>query len=86
VSARKPRRWENDPRDVAFYRAFGGNIRRMRLDCGMTLPQLADAIGITRQCLWLCENGRQGLNIRTLAMAADALSVNVDELLPGYRL
>lgn len=59
----------------------GANIRRLRTDNDMTQEMLAVKSGVTRNVLMDVEHGRRGLLYERLFDIADALDVDVEELL-----
>jgi transcriptional regulator with XRE-family HTH domain len=57
---------------------FGQFIKRIRINQGLTLAQVANAIGFTPQYVCDIEHGRRGANLRTkvLLMLADYLKID----------
>lgn len=78
---------QNDPERVARWERIrlevGARIRRERLGRGLTQEQLALASGVTRNVLIDVEHGKRGLLYERLFDLADALGVDVAELLNG---
>lgn len=66
---------------------IGGRIKRMRMDAGLTLPQLAEQSGISKSYLWNLENkpGHQNPGGQTLYAIAKVLNTTMSALL-GQRL
>jgi transcriptional regulator with XRE-family HTH domain len=82
---------QNNPERVARWEHWrevvGDNIRSLRLAREMTQEALALESGVTRNVLLDVEHGRRGLLYERLFDIAEALDVDVDELLkrPGGR-
>ena len=76
---------QNNPERVAQWERWravvGANIRRLRTDNDMTQEMLAVKSGVTRNVLMDVEHGRRGLLYERLFDIADALDVDVEELL-----
>ncbi len=62
---------------------IGANIRRLRLDAGMTQEQLASRLNVTYQTVSKWENSLTAPDLTLLPPLADLFQVSVDELL-GY--
>ena len=58
----------------------GRNVRRLRLERGLTQEQFADASGFSQQYLSDLENGRRNPTVVTLFELADALGASHIEL------
>lgn len=75
---------QNDPFRVEQWnlrrRAVGENIRRLRIERGLSQRRLADSSGMDRTVLIAVELGRQGLLYERLFDIADALEVSMTEL------
>lgn len=75
---------QNDPFRVEQWnqrrRAVGENIRRLRIERGLSQRTLADSSGMDRTVLIAVELGRQGLLYERLFDIADALEVPMTEL------
>jgi transcriptional regulator with XRE-family HTH domain len=65
-------------------RAFGREVRRRRLEQGLTQERLAERAGLTSSCVVRTEGGHRNLSLSTIAQLAQGLGVSVAELLPGY--
>lgn len=61
----------------------GANIRKLRLQQGMTQEALALTSGVTRNVLIDVEQGKRGLLYERLFDIAEALQVSVGALLEG---
>lgn len=53
----------------------GTALRKLRLDKGITMSDLASSIGMSRQAIWLIENGKRLPRVKTVADICDALGV-----------
>lgn len=53
----------------------GTALRKLRLDKGITMSALARSVGMSRQAIWLIENGKRLPRVRTVADICDALGV-----------
>jgi transcriptional regulator with XRE-family HTH domain len=81
TSVRKPQRQKaSNAVDVE------ARLKNLRLDRGMTLQQLAEKADLTRGYLSLVERGIKTPSIAALIRLANALNVNVAELLGGEPL
>ena len=70
----------------AFYFEIGQRIQQARKNGSRTLitqKELGDIVGLTRTSITNVEKGRQKLSIHMLYEIADALMVNVNDLLPN---
>ena len=63
------------------YRAIGSNIRRIRDVIGISQTELANRIGSNKSAISRYENGMQKPSLDTLMRVADALSVELVDLL-----
>jgi transcriptional regulator with XRE-family HTH domain len=70
---------EKDPMLVAV----GMRISAARRKLGLSQIQLAEASGTQVSTVFSGENGAQNLSLKTLQKLADALKVDMRELLPG---
>jgi transcriptional regulator with XRE-family HTH domain len=64
---------------------IGGNIRRLRMQRGLTLQALATATRLSSSMLSLLERGKTGPSIGTLVAIASALDSQMLDLLGGPR-
>jgi len=69
------------PQDKRFYQQLGQRIARLRKAQNLTQQQLADLIGVAQQTLAHYEIGRLRIAVAALPPLAEALGVNVEELL-----
>lgn len=56
-------------------------IKELRKKRGMTLKDLADAVGVSLQCVSYYENGDRKVDLFTAAKIAAALGCSVDDLI-----
>ena len=70
---------EKDPMLVAV----GSKIGTARRKLGLSQMQLAECSGTQVSTVFSAENGAQNLSLKTLQKLADALKVDMRELLPG---
>ena len=70
---------EKDPMLVAV----GSKISTARRTLGLSQMQLAESSGTQVSTVFSAENGAQNLSLKTLQKLADALKVDMRELLPG---
>lgn len=57
--------------------AIGDHVRRMRLDAGVTLPQLAEVVGVHRTYLARIEQGRARASLVVLTAVAVGLGADL---------
>ena len=62
-------------------RAFGEVLRRLRTDRGLSQQQLADCLFVDRSSIARWENGKRVPDLTVLARLAEALGVELEELL-----
>jgi transcriptional regulator with XRE-family HTH domain len=60
---------------------FGGRLRRLRLDAGLTRAELAEIAGLSKGCVMNAENGKQSPRGRTVRRLALALGVDHADLM-----
>lgn len=61
--------------------SYGNNIRRIRIERGLSQEELAQAVGVTGSAISRWESGQRQPNIEKLKKLSAALGVTVDELL-----
>jgi transcriptional regulator with XRE-family HTH domain len=61
------------------------NIRRIREERGMSQRALADRAGVVKSTIYEAEAGRHIPRIQTLEKIADALGVEIADLLPSRK-
>ena len=64
-------------------REIGQRIRKLRIDHGMTQPQLAKAVNVTTNYISHIESGRRMGSIDFLVETAEFFSVTLDNLILG---
>ena len=64
-------------------REIGQRIRKLRVDHGLTQPQLAKAVNVTTNYISHIESGRRMGSIDFLVETADFFSVTLDNLILG---
>ncbi|PIT89217.1 MAG: DNA-binding protein [Candidatus Levybacteria bacterium CG10_big_fil_rev_8_21_14_0_10_36_7] len=60
---------------------FGENMKRIRLEKGMSQGDICRALDLDRAYISNVENGKQNLTISTMEKVAKALDVSIDQLL-----
>jgi transcriptional regulator with XRE-family HTH domain len=83
--SRKPKNNQDEPppeKDPMLV-AVGMRIGAARRKAGLSQIQLAEASGTQVSTVFSGENGAQNLSLKTLQKLADALKVDMRELLPG---
>lgn len=73
----------SDDSDEQLFKAVGARVRQIRTERGLSQSDFAAAAGLSPKYAWRVEDGRQNLNLRTLARVALALEVEMAELLVG---
>ena len=63
---------------------MAGRIRELREIEGLTATQMAEKTGVTEQEYLSCEQGEKDLNFAFIYRCANALNVNVTEIIEGY--
>ena len=63
---------------------MAGRIRELREIEGLTATQMAEKTGVTEQEYLSCEKGEKDLNFAFIYRCANALNVNVTEIIEGY--
>lgn len=69
-----------------FYAELGGRVRRAREAAGLTQPELAKALGLTRSSVSNLEAGRQRPPLHLLAAIAQQTGQAWSDLLPPLEL
>jgi len=65
-------------------RIVGGNVRRLRLERGLTQEALAHEVGISTRYVGMLERAEKSATVRVLGKAAAALGVEPDILLSRH--
>jgi transcriptional regulator with XRE-family HTH domain len=78
---------ERDPREpveeLELEAAIAGNVRRLRLQHGLSVAEMADRIGISKAMMSKIENAQTSCSLSTLARLAAGLDVPVTSLFRG---
>jgi transcriptional regulator with XRE-family HTH domain len=61
---------------------FGANLRKIRLDNGISQEDLADRAGLHRTYLSSVERGERNVTLATVEKLAKALGVSMSKLMP----
>ena len=78
----QPQQDEEHPRDPLLVE-IGRKLLRARQEAGLRQTQLAKKAGTTHSTVFMVENGRQNVSVKTLCAMAYALGVQPCDLLPG---
>lgn len=62
-------------------RSLGLELRKYRKTAGLTLQELAERVGVSKQCVYFWEHGIREPGVDRLWALANALAVNVDSLI-----
>lgn len=60
---------------------FGQNVRRLRLEQGLSQEQLADKTGLHRTYIGMIERAEKNITLCNIEKLANALGVKVSELM-----
>lgn len=60
---------------------FGKNLKNLRLEHGLTQPQLGQIVGVTPECISQYESSVRKPNVFIAAHIAETLDVTVDAML-----
>ena len=61
-----------------------GRIRELREIVGLSVDEIAKKVGVSEEEYLLCENGKSDLNFAFIYRCAQALNVNVTDIIEGY--
>lgn len=64
-------------------RQIGKNIKKYRMEKGMTQDQLAEKLNVTRQAVSNWETGKTRPNLETLSALGEHFGISVEELIYG---
>lgn len=64
--------------------SFGSYIKKLRIDKGLTLTQLAARFNMDSANLSKVENGKRAFDEKKLTLLADVFSLNNDEVVIAY--
>lgn len=71
---------------VSFREKFGKNVRRVRLDRGMSQEDLAHTANLHRTHISLIERGLRSVRVETIERLALALRIQPAKLMPTVKL
>ena len=71
------------PDEAEFFRDVGIKIARLRKELGLTQTELGQKIGVQQQVIASYEIGRRRISAFTLTRLAEALFIEVEQLLPA---
>ena len=57
----------------------GANMRKARINAGLTVLKLANRAGITHSSISMSEHGRRNPSLGTVILLADVLGISIDE-------
>lgn len=63
-----------------YQKQFGENVRRIRIERGMSQLDLAVACGMEKTSISRIENGRTNVTLRTILSLSESLDVNPSNL------
>jgi transcriptional regulator with XRE-family HTH domain len=69
------------PHECALVNVFADNVRRIRLDRGLSQEELAEAAGVHRTYIGMLERAEKNVTIYNIERVATALGVPPDRLL-----
>lgn len=67
--------------NIEYQQVFGGRVRELRKERGLSQVELAAKVGIDRSYMGFLERGERNPSLEVIAKIAEALSVTPDELL-----
>jgi transcriptional regulator with XRE-family HTH domain len=71
----------NPPKSSSLVAIFAANVRRLRLDLGLSQEELAEAAGVHRTYVGMLERAEKNVTIYNIERIAIALDVSPDTLL-----
>lgn len=74
-----------DINDVAIYQMVGEQLRRRRIDLGLSQADLGEAVGMLRTSIANIEAGRQRPPLHMLYRLCAALGLEVAEIIPSQK-
>jgi transcriptional regulator with XRE-family HTH domain len=70
-------------KDKRFLKSLGAKVRRARFEKDFSQEELAYRAGLDRTYITGIEKGERNISVITLNKLADALSININQLLNG---
>ena len=70
---------------MTFLEDFAARLRGRRLDRDLTQLELAQQVGVTKNCINMYETAKRTPNIKMASMLAQALDIRLDDLVPKAR-
>lgn len=67
-------------KDKTFQRDLGAHIRRKRLQCELTLSELAQRVGLCKSMISQVENGHNAISLAALLSVCRVLNLNLQEI------
>jgi transcriptional regulator with XRE-family HTH domain len=77
-----PRR-ENPPNEVTYAGRLGAAVKARRKKLGISVAELADALGVSEATIYDWEKGRRTLDINYMPAIAFALKTSILRLFPA---
>ena len=72
----------NTTRQARLYQLIGGNIKKYRLNAGLSQTGLASRINLSRTSIVNIEHGRQHASVHLLWQIAESLQIHIHDLIP----
>ena len=69
------------PENSKLVAVFAGNVRRFRLDAGLSQEALAELAGVHRTYIGMLERGEKNVTIYNIERIAEALEIEPSKLL-----
>ena len=69
-------------RNDKVLKAFGKNLKKLRVAKGLTTREFADIADIAYSQVWVLESGKGDPSLSTLLAICHTLSVSLEELIP----
>lgn len=60
---------------MKIIKVVGSNLKKYRIAAGMTLEDLGEAVGSSRQAIWSIENEKNWISIGTIEKISKALNI-----------
>ncbi|MFH1653029.1 MAG: helix-turn-helix transcriptional regulator [Pseudomonadota bacterium] len=69
-----------DPKQKKFFKKFGAEVRKVRLETGMTLEDM-QSFGFSAQHFQKIESGQKAINLYTAHRISKAFKIRIDDLI-----